>query len=56
MKSDKERIREVLGSAGCQPAFVGNLPTKLCPARLPNTAGKLPAIPNLTDAFSISQI
>ena len=34
-----------LGSAGCQPAFVGSLPTKLVPGRLPSTAGKLPALP-----------
>ena len=36
----------VLGSAGCQPAFVGSLPTKISSARLPELAGKLPAPPN----------
>jgi hypothetical protein len=34
------------GSAGCQPAFVGSLPTKIVFGRLPNTAGKLPALPS----------
>ena len=33
------------GSAGCQPAFVGSLPAKLVPGRLPSAAGKLPALP-----------
>jgi hypothetical protein len=32
-----ERIRGCLGSAGCQPAMLGSLPTN---------AGKLPALPN----------
>jgi hypothetical protein len=35
----------VLGSAGCQPAFVGSLPTGIMFGRLPNIAGKLPALP-----------
>jgi hypothetical protein len=35
----------VLGSAGCQPAFVGSLPTKIMFGKLPNIAGKLPALP-----------
>jgi len=34
------------GSAGCQPAFVGSLPTKIVFGRLPNTAGKLSALPS----------
>jgi hypothetical protein len=34
------------GSAGCQPAFAGSLPTKIVFGRLPNTAGKLPALPS----------
>ena len=33
------------GSAGCQLAFVGSLLTKFVFGRLPNTAGKLPALP-----------
>jgi hypothetical protein len=34
------------GSAGCQPAFVGSLATKIAFGTLPNTAGKLPALPS----------
>ena len=34
-----------LGSAGCQPALVGSLPTRSVFGKLPNTAGKLPALP-----------
>jgi len=34
-----------LGSARYQPAIVGSLPTMLCLGKLPNTAGKLPALP-----------
>src|SRR6478735_1877944 len=33
------------GSAGYQPAFAGSLPAKFVFGRLPNTAGKLPALP-----------
>src|SRR5205814_860145 len=35
---------KTLGSAGCQPALVGSLPTRFVFGR-PNTAGKLPALP-----------
>src|SRR6185312_8641515 len=33
------------GSAGYQPAYAGSLPTKFVFGRLPNTAGKLSALP-----------
>ena len=36
---------KILGSAGCQPALVGSLPTRSVFGKLPNTAGKLPALP-----------
>src|SRR5438132_7138285 len=36
---------KTLGSAGCQPALVGSSPTRFVFGRLPNTAGKLPALP-----------
>ena len=32
------------GSAAYQPAFAGSLPAKFVLGRLPNTAGKLPAL------------
>jgi hypothetical protein len=38
-------IVELPGSAACQPAIVGSLPTKFVFGSLPNTAGKLPALP-----------
>jgi len=45
-----------LGSAGCQPAIVGSLPMMLCLARLPNTAGKLPAVPGAKETCAASLI
>jgi hypothetical protein len=49
-KSERLRIlvwcvSDYLGSAGCQPAVVGSLPTTIVFGKLPNTAGKLPALP-----------
>jgi hypothetical protein len=52
-----ERVRGCLGSAGCQPAVVGSLPTtqdfalwfrvkKSVSGRLPDTAGWQPALPD----------
>ena len=52
-----KRVRGCLGSAGCQPAVVGSLPTtrdsifgfrvkKSVSGRLPDTAGGQPALPN----------
>jgi hypothetical protein len=41
-----ESNRRCVDSASCQPAFVGSLPTKIVFGSLPNTAGKLPALPS----------
>ena len=40
-----EHVRGNSGSAGCQPASFGSLPTEIMFGRLPNIAGKLPALP-----------
>ena len=34
-----------LGSAGCQPAVLGSLPSTIFVRKLPTNAGKLPALP-----------
>ena len=49
-----ERVRTVPGSAGCQPASVGSLPTENVLGKLPNTAGKLPALPREKDSAHMS--
>ena len=41
-----ERIRGCLGSAGCQPAMLGSLPSIIFVGKLPTNAGELPALPN----------
>jgi hypothetical protein len=41
------------GSAGYQPAFAGSLPAKFVFGRLPNTAGKLPALPSKNEGTRI---
>jgi len=47
------RVRGNLGSAGCQPAMLGSLPSMIFvgklptnAGKLPTNAGKLPALPN----------
>lgn len=48
------------GSAGCQPAFVGNLPTKLVLGRMPSTTGQWPVLPRIGQSrvwfFTISKL
>ena len=43
---NNERIRGCLGSAGCQPAMLGSLPSIIFVGKLSANAGKLPALPN----------
>ena len=38
-------VRVNLGSAGCQPAVLGSLPSTIFVGKLPTNAGKLPALP-----------
>jgi len=43
--SGSARVSRALGSSGYQPAFVGSLPTKISSGKLPELAGKQPALP-----------